>query len=139
MSVGWVQLLTEEEEVPETEEYGIGTFIYSRTRPFSQKKFEDFVIDKFPDNVIRCKGMVWFEELRNDVYIFKQSGQQKMATMSGNWIASAPKEQHKIYLKEHTEIEWDSKYGDRCIKLVFIGQKMDKETITRELDACLGE
>jgi Putative GTPases (G3E family) len=139
MSAGWVKALTEEEEMPETEEYGIGTFVYEQTRPFVQKKFETFVVDKFPAGVIRCKGIVWFEELRNDVYIFEQSGQQKVATMSGKWVASAPKEQRKAYLKENPDIEWDRKYGDRYIKLVFIGQKLDRETITKELDACLGE
>lgn len=139
MSAGWVQALTEEEETPETEEYGIGTFVYKRTRPFVQKKFEDFVLGHFPANVIRCKGIVWFEDLRNEVYIFEQSGQQKVATMSGKWVASVPKEQQKRYLSEHTDIEWDPKYGDRCIKLVFIGQKMDQEKIAQKLDACLGK
>lgn len=138
MSAGWVQALTEEEEEPETEEYGIGTFVYKQTRPFVQEKFEDFVNNKFHSSIIRCKGIVWFEDLRNEAYIFEQSGQQKMATMSGNWIASAPKEQQKRYLRENPGTEWDQKYGDRCIKLVFIGQKMDKEKITKELDACLG-
>lgn len=138
MSAGWVQLLTEEEEMPETEEYGIGTFVYQQTCPFTRKKFEDFVVDKFPAGVIRCKGIVWFEELRNDIYIFEQSGKQKLAEKSGQWVASAPKEQQKKYIKEHPDAQWDSKYGDRCIKLVFIGQKMDKESITKELDACLG-
>ena len=139
MSAGWVQALTEEEESPETEEYGIGTFVYQQKRPFIQKKFEAFVVDKFPAGVIRCKGIVWFEELRNDAYIFEQSGLQKLATLSGKWVASASKEQRKNYLKEHPDTDWDSQYGDRCIKLVFIGQKMNREAITKELDACLGE
>lgn len=138
-SAGWVQALTEEEEMPETEEYGIGTFVYKQTRPFLQKKFEDFVMDKFPQGIIRCKGIVWFQELRNDAYVFEQSGQQRLATMSGKWIASASKKERKSYLKEHPDMEWDPKYGDRCIKLVFIGQKLDKEQIVKELDACLGE
>lgn len=139
MSAGWVQALTEEEAEPETEEYGIGTFVYNQKRPFVQKKFEDFVLGHFPASVIRCKGIVWFDDLRNEVYIFEQSGQQKVASMSGEWVATAPEAQRKQYLKEHPGIDWDSKYGDRCIKLVFIGQKMDQEAIKEKLDACLGE
>ncbi len=139
MSAGWVLELTKEDEEPETEEYGIGTFVYKRTRPFIQEKFENFVNYKFHSNIIRCKGIVWFENLRKEAYIFEQSGRQKTAAMSGKWIASAPREQQKRYLRENPDIEWDERYGDRCIKLVFIGQKMDKEKITKELDECLGE
>jgi G3E family GTPase len=141
MSAGWVQALTEEEETePETEEYGIGTFVYKQVRPFDQDKFEDFINDAWPANVIRCKGVLWFEQERNAAYIFEQSGRQISATQSGIWVASATKEQQRQALLNHPELRrnWDEKYGDRMIKLVFIGQKMDKEAIFRKLDLCLG-
>jgi len=142
MSAGWVQALTEEEETePETEEYGIGTFVYKQVRPFDQDKFEDFVNDLWPSNVIRCKGVLWFEQERNAAYIFEQSGRQISATQSGIWVASATKAQQKQALLNHPELRknWDEKYGDRLIKLVFIGQKMDKEAIFKKLDECLGK
>ncbi len=139
MSAGWVQALTTEEEETETEEYGIGTFVYKRTRPFIQAKFEDFVNNKFPSDVIRCKGIIWFEDLREEAYVFEQSGRQKSAVMSGKWLISAPKEERKVYLQENPDAEWSEDYGDRYIKLVFIGQELDKEKITKELDNCLGE
>jgi G3E family GTPase len=142
MSAGWVRALTEEEEQePETEEYGIGTFVYKQVRPYDQNKFEDFVNNKWPANVIRCKGVLWFEQEREAAYIFEQSGRQFSASRSGIWVASQSKELQKRTLYDHPELResWDDKYGDRMVKLVFIGQKMDKEAIFKNLDACLGK
>ena len=139
MSAGWVHALEEEdEEETETEEYGIGTFVYKTVRPFYQTKFEDFVGD-WPKNVIRCKGVVWFGSDRDYAYIFEQAGQQKTATKSGKWLAAAPKRERDEILSENPKIlaDWDEKYGDRMIKLVFIGQNMDKDKICKALDDCL--
>ncbi len=139
-SAGWVHALEEEEESePETEEYGIGTFVYKNVRPFYQTKFEDYVSDNWPENVIRCKGLVWFGSDRDHVYIFEQAGRQKNASRAGKWIASAPKRERDELLQENPQIakEWDEKYGDRIVKLVFIGQNMDKEKIKKDLDDCL--
>lgn len=142
MSAGWVRALQEdEEEEPETEEYGIGTFVYKNVRPLYQTKFEDFVNDNWPENVIRCKGIVWFGSDRDHVYIFEQAGKQKTATQSGIWLAAAPKRERDQVLKENPNMakEWDEKYGDRMVKLVFIGQHMDKEKICKDLDDCLSK
>lgn len=140
MSAGWVHALQEEEEVePETEEYGIGTFVYKSVRPFYQTKFEDFVNDNWPKNVIRCKGVLWFGSDRDYAYIFEQAGQQKTAARSGKWLASAPRREREQVLRENPKMakEWDEKYGDRMVKLVFIGQNMDREQICKDLDNCL--
>lgn len=123
----------------EVEEYGVGTFVYYRRAPFNRNKFESFV-DNFPTKtVIRCKGLLWFSNEPSIGYIFEQAGKQVQAFESGEWIASAPKQEQLQLLKENPDIEkdWDETYGDRMIKLVFIGRNMDKENIIETLDKCL--
>lgn len=128
------------DEEGEAEEYGIGTFVYHRRRPFNQDKLQQWA-ENWPKGVIRCKGMMWFSDSPDSAYIFEQAGVQITATESGKWFAAAPAHQRKQLLKEYPDIakDWDEKYGDREIKLVFIGQHMDKEAIIKSLDACLDE
>lgn len=128
------------DEEGEAEEYGIGTFVYLRRRPFDQDKLQKWA-ENWPRGVIRCKGMLWFADNPDTAYVFEQSGVQITATESGRWFAAAPENQRKQLLKEYPDIakDWDEKYGDREIKLVFIGQKMDKKAIIESLDSCLGE
>lgn len=137
MSAGWVRALTEEEEESETEEYGIGSFVFESEKPFSQKKFENYMNDVFPENIIRMKGILWFKELSDEAYIFEQSGQQKLATMSGKWIAAASKKERERFLAENSNHQWNEKYGDRKVKLVVIGKDMDKTKIKNELSDLL--
>lgn len=127
-------------EEGEAEEYGIGTFVYRRRRPFNQEKLGKFV-ENWPKSVIRCKGMLWFSDDRDNAYVFEQAGVQINATESGKWFASAPERERKRLLKQYPEIaaDWDEIYGDREIKLVFIGQKMDKHGIIEALDECLDD
>ena len=122
----------------EAEEYGIGTFVYYRRQPFNRGRFEDFA-NRFPKSVIRCKGLVWFSDRDNESYIFEQAGKQIQASYGGDWIATAPKEELDQIVKQNPEVlkDWDDKVGDRMVKLVFIGQKMDKEEIISSLDKCL--
>ena len=125
----------------ETEEYGIGSFVYYRRAPFNRNKFEEFA-NNFPNKtVIRCKGLLWFSNEPNIGYIFEQAGKQVQAFESGEWIASAPKQEQMILLRENPDVlkDWDEKYGDRMIKLVFIGKNMDKSDIIQKLDKCLDE
>ena len=123
----------------ETEEYGISSFVYYRRDPFNRNKFEEFA-DDFPlKTVIRCKGILWFSNEPSIGYVFEQAGKQIQAFESGEWIASAPKQEQMMLLRENPEVEadWDEKYGDRMIKLVFIGKNMNKEEIIKKLDNCL--
>lgn len=122
----------------EVEEYGIGTFVYYRRQPFMRDKIEKW-LQNFPKNVIRAKGIFWFVEDKDWAYMLEQAGKQVQASDYAEWIASAPIAVQKKALSEDPQLrkEWDEKYGDRMIKLVFIGQKLDKEKITRELDECL--
>ena len=130
-----------EEGHSHTEEYGISTFVYFRRAPFDQKKFSDFVEAGWPENVIRCKGLLWFRENPAMSYMFEQAGKQTVATPFGRWMASAPAAQREEARRANPELDrnWDSRYGDRMIKLVFIGKDMDEQEICAALDACLAE
>ncbi len=122
------------------EEYGIATFVYRRRRPFNREKFGEWV-NGWPRQIIRCKGMLWFEDDRETAFVFEQAGVQISATGSGKWFACAPANERMRLLKQYPDIaaDWDNTYGDREIKLVFIGQNMDKNGIIEALDNCLGE
>lgn len=141
-SAGWIDALQhpEEHEDGEAYEYGIDTFVYDRRRPFIHDKLVDFC-QTWPRSVIRCKGMVWYQEDPGMSYVFEQAGYQIMESQSGRFLASAPKDKQEIILKRYPQVRkmWDEKYGDRMIKLVFIGQDMDREAIEAALDDCLGE
>ena len=124
----------------EVEEYGIGTFVYYRRQPFTKDKFEKFLAS-FPKNVIRAKGLFWIKEDKDWAIMFEQSGKQMDCTDYGQWLAAAPAHIRRKMFQEDPELQkdWDDKYGDRMIKLVFIGQNLDKEAITKALDDCLTE
>ena len=123
----------------EAEEYGIGTFVYYARRPFSLNKFDWFCAKQWPKSVIRCKGVCYFKENTDMSYLFEQAGSQKRLTEAGRWYATAPEEDLRILMQQDPSIakDWDPEYGDRMQKLVFIGQKMDKEAICKALDSCL--
>lgn len=120
------------------DEYGIGTFIYYRRRPFNRAKLEDYA-GRWPKSIIRSKGVVWFSDEKNMAYVFETSGRQISAGASGTWLAAAPKSEQEEILAQEPKMreEWDEKVGDRMIKLCIIGQKMDKEQITKDLDSIL--
>ena len=124
------------------EEYGICTFVYHSRRPFNQEKLQEFV-NNWPKGVVRAKGILWFsdKDKRDYLYVFEQAGVQITATENGKWLAAFPKSEQKKYFKEYPDIEehWDEKYGDREIKLVFIGQHMDKQNIIERLNNCLDD
>ncbi|WP_446425408.1 GTP-binding protein [Mailhella sp.] len=121
------------------EEYGIGTFVYFRRAPFDQEKFADFADERWPSNILRCKGLIWFEQEPDMAYLYEQAGRQMTATPYGAWVASLEPERiaEERAGDESLDAEWDKQYGDRQQKLVFIGQHMDKDAIAAELDACL--
>lgn len=123
----------------EAEEYGIGTFVYYRRRPLDLAWFDEFVARKFPKNVIRCKGICWFKDEPDTCYIFEQAGRQVGLRNAGRWYATMPEKELEALktVQPGLRRDWDEKYGDRMQKLVFIGQKLDKEAITAALDKCL--
>lgn len=122
----------------EVEEYGIGSFVYYRRKPFSKEKFEDW-LDEMPKTIIRSKGIIWAAENNNDAYMFEQAGKQINIANAGQWVATAPQRVRQKMMKEDPTLvaDWDEEVGDRMIKVVFIGHDMDKEAIIKSLDKCL--
>ena len=123
----------------EAEEYGIGTFVYRRRPAFDLVRFDEFVARKWPEGVIRTKGVCYFSDERDVCYVFEQAGKQVSLRNAGQWYATMPEEELARMMEQEPGLrrDWDEHYGDRMQKLVFIGQHLDKEAIARELDACL--
>ena len=125
----------------EVEEYGIGTFVYYRRKAFDLALFDEFVARKWPRDVVRAKGICYFANEPDMCYVFEQAGQQKTVKQAGQWLATMPADQLAELRRNNPQLEkeWDDKYGDRMIKIVFIGQhiKEQKDAIIKELDKCL--
>lgn len=128
-----------DDEEGEAEEYGISTFVYYRRRPFDINRFDNYVAKKWSKSVIRSKGLCYFSDETDKCYLFEQAGVQKSIKDAGLWYATMPKEElAEMMLKDPTlSRDWDEEYGDRMIKIVFIGQHMDKDAICEDLDRCL--
>ena len=129
----------ENEEEGEALEYGIGTFVYTRRRPFMMTEFDQFIARKFPKSVIRCKGLCYFAEEKDMCYVFEQAGSQVSLRNAGQWYATMPKDELEEFKKNNPGAvkDWDPEYGDRMQKLVFIGQDMNRKEIEKQLDECL--
>lgn len=125
----------------EVEEYGISTFVYYRRPAFDIHKFDHFIATRWPKNVIRTKGVCYFKHNPDMSFLFEQAGRQKKLTEAGLWYATAPEEDLIALMQQEPGLmrDWDEHYGDRMEKLVFIGQNLNKEQLTRDLDACLDE
>ena len=122
----------------EAEEYGISTFVYYRRGPMKLGLFDDFVARKWPKGVIRAKGICYFDDEMDMCYLFEQAGKQVSIRQAGQWFATMPEDELAQMMERDAALraDWDEKYGDRMQKIVFIGQHMDKEAITKALDDC---
>lgn len=122
------------------DEYGIGSFVYYRRKPFDRIKLDQYAA-KWPRNIIRSKGVCWFADEDDMAVVLETSGRQIQAGYSGNWLASCPKKEQEEVLREQPEMkkDWDEKVGDRMIKLVIIGRHLDRKQIEADLDACLAD
>lgn len=123
----------------EAEEYGIQTMVYYRRPGFDLNKFDWFLTREWPSNIIRAKGVCYFSHNDDMSYLFEQAGRQKKLTEAGLWYATAPEEELMAMMQREPGLlrDWDDRYGDRMIKIVIIGQNLDREAITAALDACL--
>ncbi|WP_420553293.1 GTP-binding protein [Tenacibaculum aiptasiae] len=141
-SAGWIEELNKENHTPETEEYGINSFVYRSKKPFDPIRFWNYVAQEFPHTIIRSKGLFWIASRPEQALVWGQAGGSLRADSAGVWWASMPFEkrsQHASFLNNQRTIEseWDITFGDRKNEIVFIGQNMNKAEITSKLDACL--
>ena len=129
----------ENEESGEALEYNIQTFVYNARKPFDINFFDDFVARQWPKQIIRCKGLCYFANEKDICYVFEQAGKQVSLRNAGQWYATMPQFQLREFLEKNPKLkkDWKEPYGDRMQKLVFIGQNLDKEAITKALDTCL--
>ena len=128
----------EEHEDPEVLEYDFSTFVYQRRRPFDLQAFGNFVAD-WPDEIVRCKGIVWKTDTPDVRYLFEQAGRHFYMSENGLFTAAEDPEVREAILADFPGLldDWDDELGDRMVKLVFIGRHMDRADIESRLDACL--
>lgn len=140
-SAGWIQEL-ENEHVPETEEYGISSFVFRSEKPFHPERFLNYLNQRFPQNIIRSKGLFWLASRSNQALLWSSAGGSCKADSAGVWWASMHFTERINYAsfaenKDQIESRWDALFGDRKIELVFIGQHIDKQEMIAELENCL--
>ncbi|MGG3927920.1 GTP-binding protein [Metabacillus fastidiosus] len=134
---GWIKELNEE-HIPETEEYGISSFVYRSRKPFHPERFKNW-LENWPVEVVRAKGFFWLASRNNIAGLLSQAGTSIMLQGAGEWIAAYPEQEKQEILKEEPELlaKWDENFGDRQNELVFIGIEMDEQEIIKSLDNCL--
>ncbi len=123
-SAGWQRELEAELHTPETEEYGISSFVFRDKRPFHPERLWRYLNDEYPVSIIRAKGLFWLASRPGDALSFSQAGGSSRLEKAGTW-------------RDYIEARWDKKWGDRINELVFIGQDMEKENIIADLQECL--
>ncbi|OKO89783.1 GTP-binding protein [Geobacillus proteiniphilus] len=136
-SAGWIKELNEE-HTPETEQYGISSFVYRRKRPFHPERLMNW-LENWPTEVVRAKGFIWLASWNDMCVLLSQAGTSISIQAAGRWMASYPEEDIKQLLQEEEtwREKWDDTYGDRLTELVLIGINMNADDIQRSLDQCL--
>ncbi len=141
-SAGWMQELTKPNHTPETEEYGISSFVFRDARPFHPERFWNYITENWPAGIIRSKGLFWLASRPKDALNWGQAGGSLRADAAGTWWAGVPEWERPFYAawkenKKELMKRWDKRFGDRINELVIIGQELDKTQILQELEACL--
>jgi len=137
-SAGWIQELMKPHHTPETEEYGISSFVFTRQIPFHPERLLTW-INNWPEEVVRSKGIMWLATRNRTAVSFSQAGVSSQMGPGGLWVAALTEEERIMYLGEDftPETDWDDQWGDRVTKLVFIGIGLDQEKISSSLDEAL--
>ncbi|MBN8857720.1 MAG: GTP-binding protein [Sphingobacteriales bacterium] len=141
-SAGWQKELETENHTPETEEYGIGSFVFRSHKPFHPERFWSYLNTAYPQHIIRAKGLFWLASRPDDALNFSQAGGSSRLEKAGVWWCSMPYQERIRYAgyvhnKTYIESRWSKQWGDRLNELVFIGQDMDKQRIVTDLEQCL--
>lgn len=141
-SAGWQKELEGGEHTPETEEYGISSFVFRTQKPFHPERFWKFISEEYPSSIIRAKGLFWLASRPNDAINFSQAGGSSRMERAGVWWASMTFNERTSYQafienKEYIENKWSKTWGDRMNELVFIGQDIEKEKMIADLERCL--
>lgn len=141
-SAGWQKELEGGVHTPETEEYGISSFVFRNQKPFHPERLWQYLNTHYPANTIRAKGLFWLASRPNDAINFSQAGGSSRLETAGVWWISMPyveRIQYQAFVanKDYIESKWSKEWGDRTNELVFIGQDIDKENMIAELEKCL--
>ncbi|MFX3623549.1 MAG: GTP-binding protein [Ectobacillus sp.] len=136
-AAGWIKELNEE-HTPETEEYGISSFVYRRKRPFHPARLMHW-LENWPIDVVRAKGFLWVASRNDMTILLSQAGTSITIQGAGEWVATYSQEEQKQIIAEDPDLlkRWDAVYGDRMTELVFIGIDMQQAIIEQSLDTCL--
>lgn len=139
-SAGWIRELNQghHQHTPETEEYGISSFVYEARRPFHTERFYNW-IHSLPENVVRAKGIAWCATRNTLALLMSQAGPSVSLEPISYWVAALSKPEQEQILRQNPELlkEWNEEFGDRHTKLVFIGLDLSPSEITAEADRCL--
>lgn len=140
-AAGWIKELNNE-HTPETEEYGISSFVFRSRKPFHPERWWAYLNERYPREYLRAKGVFWLASRPNDAISYSQAGGSKRIEKAGVWWCSMPqweRVQYPNYLYNLKEIQkrWDKRWGDRINELVFIGTNLDKAAMLADLESCL--
>ena len=141
-SAGWQAELEKSHHTPETEEYGISSFVFRDKRPFHPQRFWTYIPETWPSGIIRSKGLFYIASRKDQAISWSQAGGSVKADPVGVWWASMPYKERMMYPsyvenRDYIDSKWDKNFGDRMNELVIIGQDLDKDQIDKELEACL--
>ena len=123
------------------DEYGISSFVFEARKPFNRERFMEFVNNRYPTQLIRSKGYIWFSDCSRDVQLFEQAGRNSSVMPVSYWIDALQEDVKQSYIASNPELKenWDSRFGDRENQVVFIGRGYNKDEIMFELEKCLDE
>jgi G3E family GTPase len=124
---------------PETEEYGIKSFVFSARKPFHPERFNNILDDETLDNVVRAKGMFWLATRPAYIGLYSKAGNSHVFEAIGTWFDTLPEELWGVSEEDKTTIKanWHPEWGDREQRLVFIGIDMDEAKIRCRLEGAL--
>jgi G3E family GTPase len=140
-AAGWIRELNNE-HTPETEEYGISSFVFRTHKPFHPERLWWYVQTEFPRNIVRSKGIFWLASRPDDALVWSQAGGSSQAEVYGKWWASIPEEErihNPSYIQDEKSIrkKWNAEWSDRMNELVVIGTQMNEQQVRDELYTCI--